>query len=70
MQMPDMKQIIFSTLALSSLCAFISCERHSWEDSGEGKKDGTKKLYPSKKEHHGEGDHAEHKKDDKSNHDR
>lgn len=61
MQMPDMKQIIFSTLAVAGMFAFISCERHSWEDS-EGKKDGTKNLYP-KKEHHG--DHDSHKDHDK-----
>jgi len=48
MQMPDMKRIIFSSLAIASLFVFISCERHSWEDSVEGKKDGTKNLYPSK----------------------
>ncbi|MCP5535060.1 MAG: hypothetical protein H7A51_02370 [Akkermansiaceae bacterium] len=41
-----MKQFIFSTFAIVGLFAFISCERHDWEDSTEGKKDGTKNLYP------------------------
>ena len=40
-----MKQLIFSILAIGSAFAFISCERHEWEDS-DGKKDGTKNLYP------------------------
>lgn len=46
MQMPDMKQIIFSSLAVAALFTFVSCERHSWEDSEDGK--GTKNLYPKK----------------------
>ena len=46
MQMSDMKQIIFSALAVATMFAFISCERHSWEDSEEGAKDGTKNLFP------------------------
>ena len=58
MQMSDMKQIIFSSLAVASMFAFISCERHSWEDSAEGKKDGTKNLYP-KKDKADHGDHEE-----------
>lgn len=49
-----MKQLIFSILAIGGMFAFISCERHEWEDS-EGKKDGTKNLYPQhEKEGHGE----------------
>ncbi|WP_435893383.1 hypothetical protein [Oceaniferula spumae] len=52
-----MKQIIFSTLAVAGMFAFISCERHSWEDS-EGKKDGTKNLYPNKEKAHGSHDHG------------
>ena len=54
-----MKQIIFSALAVAFTFAFISCERHAWEDSAEGAKDGTKNLYPTKekKDHD---DHAGH----------
>lgn len=58
-----MKQLILSTLAIAGLFAFISCERHEWEDSSEGKKDGTKNLYPQHdKDGHGkkDGDHAGH----------
>ncbi len=55
----DMKQIIFSVLAVLGLFSSISCDRHEWEDSAEGVKDGTKNLYP--KEHGaGHGEHAEH----------
>ena len=54
-----MKQLIFSILAIGGLFAFISCERHEWEDSKEGKKDGTKNLYPQHdKEGHGQKDSA------------
>lgn len=58
MQLPDMKQFIFSTLAIVGLFSFISCERHDWENSAEGKKDGTKNLYPKeeKKDDHGKSD--------------
>ena len=51
--MSNMKQIIFSALAVATMFAFISCERHSWEDSEEGAKDGTKNLFPKpeKKDH-------------------
>ncbi|MBK1832046.1 hypothetical protein JIN77_15020 [Verrucomicrobiaceae bacterium R5-34] len=52
-----MKQIILSTLAVAGMFAFISCERHSWEDS-DGEK-GTKNLYPTKTEHGDHGDHAD-----------
>lgn len=64
-----MKQFIFSILAVVGLCVFISCERHEWDDSREGKKDGTKNLYPQhEKKDHGkkEGDHSGH---DQSGHD-
>ena len=54
-----MKQIIYSALAIVGMFAFISCERHTWEDSSEGAKDGTKRLYP-KTEHAKHGDHAKH----------
>ena len=58
-----MKQIIFSALAIVGMFSFISCERHTWDDSSEGAKDGTKRLYP-KPEHghgsHGDAAHGEH----------
>jgi len=54
-----MKQIIYSSLAIAGMFAFISCERHTWEDSSEGAKDGTKRLYP-KTEHAKHDDHAKH----------
>jgi hypothetical protein len=57
MHLRDMKQFIFSTLAIVSLFAFISCERHSWEDSAEGAKDGTKHLFPKEEK---KSDDAEH----------
>jgi len=41
-----MKQLIFSSLAIAGMCSFLSCERHNWEDSAEGVKDGTKQLFP------------------------
>lgn len=50
METPDMKKFIFSSLAVIGVFAFISCERHDWEDSAEGKKDGTKNLFPPKAE--------------------
>ncbi len=50
METPDMKKFIFSSLAVIGVFAFISCERHDWEDSAEGKKDGTKNLYPKAEE--------------------
>lgn len=59
-----MKQIIFSALAIAGMFSFISCERHEWEDTEDGK--GTKRLYP--KQEHGHGGHGDHdahgKKDD------
>ncbi|MFK7911932.1 MAG: hypothetical protein AB8F34_15225 [Akkermansiaceae bacterium] len=57
-----MKQLIFSILAIGGMFAFISCERHEWEDT-DGKKNGVKNLYPKKeKENHDkkEGDHSGH----------
>lgn len=60
MEFGVMKNFIFSILALVCIFTFISCERHDWEDSKEGKKDGTKNLYPQhdKKDHHNkDGDH-------------
>lgn len=66
MELPDMKRIIFSTFAVAGLFAFISCERHSWEDS-EGKKDGTKNLYPKKEKGH-HGDHGSHAGEDGKGH--
>ncbi len=71
MQIPDMKQFIFSTLAIVGLFSFISCERHEWEDSADGKKDGTKNLFPKeeKKDTHGDDKGAEgHSSDDGQTH--
>jgi len=65
--MSDMKEIIFSTLAVVSMFAFISCERHSWEDSAEGKKDGVKNLYP-KKEKHAKAEHEGDETPDEESH--
>ncbi len=60
MEFGDMKKLIFSILAIGGMFAFISCERHEWEDS-EGKKDGTKNLYPQHdKEDHDKKDGASH----------
>ncbi len=58
MELPDMKKFIFSSLAVIGVFAFISCERHDWEDSAEGKKDGTNNLFPKeeKKDHGKEAD--------------
>lgn len=49
-----MKHFIFSILVTTGVFSFVSCERHSWEDSAEGVKDGTKNLFPKseQKEHH------------------
>ena len=73
MQASDMKQIIFSALAIVGMFFFNSCERHTWEDSAEGKKDGTKRLFPKPAESHdahkGHGHDVDGKKDDHSNHD-
>ena len=41
-----MKHFIFSILVTAGVFSFVSCERHSWEDSSEGAKDGTKNLFP------------------------
>jgi hypothetical protein len=69
MEASAMKQIIYSSLAIVGMFAFISCERHTWEDSSEGAKDGTKRLYP-KTEHAKHGDHAKHDGDaDHAKHD-
>lgn len=50
-----MKQIIFSSIAVAAMFTFVSCERHSWEDSEDGK--GTKNLYKSDKDKKDHGDH-------------
>ncbi|MGB2010819.1 MAG: hypothetical protein ACPH5P_08070 [Akkermansiaceae bacterium] len=55
-----MKHFILSILVTTGVFSFVSCERHSWEDSAEGVKDGTKNLFPKseKKEgHSGSDDH-------------
>ena len=55
--LPVMKQFIFSMLVAASVFSFVSCERHSWEDSSEGAKDGTKNLFPKPEK---KDDHADH----------
>lgn len=52
-----MKKFTLSTLVTISVLACISCERHKWENSAEGVKDGTKNLF------HAEEKHDEHKED-------
>ncbi|PID80573.1 hypothetical protein CSB20_06850 [bacterium DOLZORAL124_64_63] len=73
MQLPDMKQILFSILAVAGLLSFFSCERHEWQDSAEGKKDGTKNLYPKEEKGHGHAhdhdhDHGGHAHDGEAGH--
>jgi len=71
-----MKRIIFSALAIIGMFSFISCERHTWEDSSEEAKDGTKRLYPKpehgadhgKKEANGDHGHDHGTKEDHSGH--
>lgn len=59
MQLPDMKQMIFITLAIVGMFGCISCERHEWEDK-DGYR-GTKHLYPSKEKKESSGhDHCDH----------
>ncbi len=64
MELLDMKQFIFSTLVVVGVFAFISCDRHEWEDKGGDK--GTKRLYPKEEKidhgnkHHAGNDHADH----------
>lgn len=55
-----MKKFIFGTLAILGLFSFISCERHEWEDSADGKKDGVKNLYPKEDKKDTKDDHASH----------
>ena len=52
-----MKQFIFSTLVTVSVLACISCDRHEWENSAVGVKDGTKNLFHAEEPH---GDHSDH----------
>jgi len=41
-----MKHPLFSFFVVASMFSLFSCERHTWEDSSEGAKDGTKRLFP------------------------
>lgn len=50
-----MRKIIFSSIAVAAIFTFVSCERHSWEDSDEGK--GTKNLFKSDKDKKDAGGH-------------
>ncbi|MDG1357528.1 MAG: hypothetical protein P8P36_04980 [Akkermansiaceae bacterium] len=56
-----MKYFIFSLLVTAGIFSFVSCERHSWEDSSEGAKDGTKNLFPKSEK---KSDHKDHKSSD------
>ena len=67
MHLPAMKQFIFSILATVGMFSFISCERHNWEDSAEGKKDGTKNLFPKEEHKHDDAKHTEEHSSDKGN---
>ena len=58
MHLPVMKQFIFSILVTAGVFSFVSCERHSWEDSSEGAKDGTKNLFPKAEKKHDDAKHA------------
>ncbi len=40
-----MKQFIYSILVSVGVLACNSCDRHAWENSAEGVKDGTKNLF-------------------------
>ena len=53
-----MKKFIFSILAIVSVFAIISCERHEWENSAEGTNDGVKNLFHSYKKDGGHDEHA------------
>ncbi len=57
MQLSVMKYFIFSLLVTAGVFSFVSCERHSWEDSAEGAKDGTKNLFPKSEKKPGHTDH-------------
>ena len=56
-----MKYFIFSMLVVAGVFSCVSCERHSWEDSSEGVKDGTKNLFPKTEK---KDDHSSHKEQD------
>lgn len=70
MHLGAMKHFIFSTFAVVSMFTMISCERHSWEDSAEGAKDGTKHLFPKEdqKKDHGADGHDDHHSHDGHDH--
>lgn len=55
-----MKHFIFSILVIAGVFSFVSCERHSWEDSSEGAKDGTKNLFPKSEKKAEHSDHSSH----------
>lgn len=64
MHLGVMKQFIFSMLTAVGVFSFVSCERHSWDDSSEGAKDGTKNLFPKtekKDDAYGGDDHSSDK---------
>ncbi len=55
-----MKHFIFSIFVTAGVFSLVSCERHSWEDSAEGAKDGTKNLFPKSEKKEGHADSHDH----------
>ena len=55
----DMKKFIASIFVALSVIACISCERHEWEDSSKGTKDGVKNLFHTEDSHKSDDSHAE-----------
>jgi len=52
MHLVAMKQIILTLFATVSVFSLVCCERHQWEDSADGAKDGTKNLFPKEEKKH------------------
>ena len=66
-QCGGMKNFIFTLLVTVSAFAFISCDRHEWDDSAEGSKDGVKNLFhPTPKSDDGSVKKGSHGSDDDS----
>ena len=49
---PCYETVHFQYTCSRGMFSFISCERHNWEDSAEGHKDGTKNLFPKEEKKH------------------
>ncbi|MGJ8676180.1 MAG: hypothetical protein ACSHX0_01550 [Akkermansiaceae bacterium] len=54
-----MKKFISSIIVTVSVIACVSCDRHEWENSAEGTKDGTKNLYHAEDSHGKQDAHGE-----------